>query len=83
MTPTNFRFVGVASMFGFGLLCRCPLAADWRDDCALLLKFLHSLVYLLTVKTANLCNLTCVHRLTSLYHCCQYLLFCVHNLISF
>ncbi len=63
---------------GWNLFRRLPFAADWRHDGAFLFEHLHCLIHILAVQAAQFCDLTCIKRLSSLFHCSQYFFFVFH-----
>ena len=62
----------MVSAFMFGknitLLGRCPLAADGRDDGALLLQLGKGLVNLLAVDTCDFSNFSCIDGCAEFAH---------------
>ena len=59
-------------------LRRLPFAANRRNDGSVLLHGSHRLIYHLTVKPSQFCNLSCIERLSCLLHCFKNLFLFIH-----
>lgn len=59
------------------LTLQAPICSE--RERRLRLQLLHSLVHFLAIETAKFSDFTCIQRLTSLFHSCQYFVFYFHN----